>query len=55
MKAVEPSELDTVKRGLLELASEEQLINICKIAKMSKTEIENIYFDNWESVPHIEM
>ena len=55
MKAVEPSEMDTVKRDLLYLATEKQLIEICKIANMSKMEIENIFFDNWESVPHIEM
>ncbi len=55
MKQVEPSELDTVKRELLYLATEKQLIEICKIANMSKTEIENIFFDNWESVPHIEI
>ena len=55
MQAVKPEELDTVKRELLHLATEEQLIKICKIANMSKTEIENIYFDNWEPIPHIEM
>jgi hypothetical protein len=55
MQAVQPEDIETVKRELLHLATEEQLIKICKIANMSKTEIENIFFDNWESVPHIEM
>ena len=55
MQAVSPEDMNTVKRELLQLATEKQLIEICKIANMSKTEIENIYFDNWENVPHIEM
>lgn len=55
MKAVNPSEMGAITLGLLNLATEEQLIKICKIANMSKTQIENIYFDNWESVPNIEM
>jgi dimeric dUTPase (all-alpha-NTP-PPase superfamily) len=54
MMQIDYRDIDAVKLGLLHLATEKQLIEICKIAGMSKTEIENIYFDNWEPVPHIE-
>ncbi len=55
MKAVNSSEIDTVKRELFFLATTKQLIEICKIAKMNKTEIENIFFDNGEEIPEIKI
>ena len=54
-REVDPQKALKIDQANKMYATEKQLIEICKIANMSKMEIENIFFDNWESVPHIEI
>jgi len=53
--AIRPDEINTFQRDLLTLGSEKYTIEVLKVCGYSKTQIENVFFDGWENVPHFEM
>ena len=52
--AINPNEWKTFERDLLSQGGEKYTLEVAQLLGFNKTRIENIFFDNWEPVPHIE-
>lgn len=51
-EAIPSNDIEQFERTILDLANEETVIDLLKYLGYSKTKIENVYFNNWQNVPH---